>query len=1142
MTTDDSNTENNIQNDSVTKIADDQPKPMKHPAYRKWLYRTLLGSVLVIPPVAYEAWQSPLQSWYFNGVAEGRFATKTVTDPKIFPPAQGPFDIRRGYNKFPEYDRNLTKDGKWKLQSAAPWQDRNVFGLRLNLLNDEAPQAGVHILDNTGKSIYKARFPLNVYSSFDDIPPVLIKSLLFVENAELLENHPPEQNPAVEWDRFGKAAFLQAVEAIGIKGNYPGASTAAVQKEKYKYSPNGNTGHGFKGHQEKFRQMATATARSYKDGPTTIEARQEIALDYINTIPLSSHPAFGDVEGLGDGLTIWFGRDFEQVNHLLKKPEKDMTPEELAEAGKAFREAFYIALSIKKPSDYLLYTRGRQELSDRVDKLLPVLAKEGIISPALMESALKAKLEFSNVAEMRKKLAVPHNKTVISLRTELMNAVGVDCGLYCLDRLDATAKSTINKQASDDVFKFIDGLHDPEKAKEAGIIGYQLLKEEGLEDITYSVTLYEAGKDANYLRVQTDTYQGALNLNEGSKLQLGSTAKLRTLVSYLEAISFLHDKYSALPVDELAKLKEQKRDNLTNWAIEYLQEAHSAETPDLSLRAMLDASMERRYSANPGETFFTGGGIHRFHNFKSEENGRVPTVKESLQNSHNLPFVRIMRDVINNIMTHQMDIAADIYDNPDQPQRQKYLSMFIDSEGEKFLFDAWKAQKDKDLEGIFDTLVAKKADRPTKQSAALFRIIFPQASLEEMSRALLKISYAKQENALSPNHADYAKNLEDYIAQRMGEKDTLKDMQYMYDMYAPGKFNLNDLAYITKIHPLSIWLAQQKVQGQDLSWQEAYQKSTAKDASGQSVMSEVYSWLMKPHKIAAQNKRIRITIEEIAFTHLHKMWKKNGFAFDRMVPSLGSALGDSGDTPAALSEFVGIITNDGLRKPSLRFTELTLAPQTDQRTREYSRTPRAATQVIPKEVAQITLEAMQSVVSEGTARRIGMPTLSDGRPLIIGGKTGTGDNREKSFSRGGGLRTAEVKNRTATFVFEITEPVSGKKFFGTVLAYVDGAAAAKHKFTSALPSQIEKNLLKILQPYLDEVCALPEPKPEPIAPQKASPTTKSDQGLIPIFTLESSIPDTLWFTPAYKIKEPEAVRPPYAAGQNTGYSPSVLKP
>ena len=60
---------------------------------------------------------------------------------------------------------------------------------------------------------------------------------------------------------------------------------------------------------------------------------------------------------------------------------------------------------------------------------------------------------------------------------------------------------------------------------------------------------------------------------------------------------------------------------------------------------MLDAAMQRRYSSNPGERFFTGGGVHTFSNFQRSDNGKNPTVEDAVTTSNNLAFIRIMRDI-----------------------------------------------------------------------------------------------------------------------------------------------------------------------------------------------------------------------------------------------------------------------------------------------------------------------------------------------------------------------------------------------------------------------------------------------------------------------------------------------------------------
>ena len=155
------------------------------------------------------------------------------------------------------------------------------------------------------------------------------------------------------------------------------------------------------------------------------------------------------------------------------------------------------------------------------------------------------------------------------------------------------------------------------------------------------------------LRVQADTYDRPLNINEGTKLELGSTAKLRTLATYLELVEGLHRQYAHLPASALGSLPVHPRDRLTRWAIAYL-----VATQDRSLPAMLDAFMSRSYSASPDESFFTGGGLHRFENFDAKDDSRVTTVREAFQRSINLVFIRLMRDLVDHLTFQRRELAG----------------------------------------------------------------------------------------------------------------------------------------------------------------------------------------------------------------------------------------------------------------------------------------------------------------------------------------------------------------------------------------------------------------------------------------------------------------------------------------------------
>jgi hypothetical protein len=115
------------------------------------------------------------------------------------------------------------------------------------------------------------------------------------------------------------------------------------------------------------------------------------------------------------------------------------------------------------------------------------------------------------------------------------------------------------------------------------------------------------------------------------------------------------------------------------------------------------------------------------------------------------------------------------------------------------------------------------------------------------------------------------------------------------------------------------------------------------------------------------------------------------------------------------------------------------------------------------EVAAAVRGELFAVAETGTARRIrGALVGSDGAPLRVGGKTGTGDNHSKVFGPGGKLLASRVTSRTATFAFLI-----GNRFFGVITAHVMGERAAEYEFTSSLAVQVLRALGPSLAVVLD---------------------------------------------------------------------------
>ena len=54
---------------------------------------------------------------------------------------------------------------------------------------------------------------------------------------------------------------------------------------------------------------------------------------------------------------------------------------------------------------------------------------------------------------------------------------------------------------------------------------------------------------------------------------------------------------------------------------------------------------------------------------------------------------------------------------------------------------------------------------------------------------------------------------------------------------------------------------------------------------------ESYAWLFRTRHKGAQDRRIRILLEEEAFVRIHEAWRRLGYPIDSLVPSYATAIG-----------------------------------------------------------------------------------------------------------------------------------------------------------------------------------------------------------------------------------------------------------
>jgi membrane peptidoglycan carboxypeptidase len=997
-----------------------------------------LGIVGIIAKLGYSEIQtSKYQAYYLSEISKQlSFKLENKPSDAIRYPTHGPYDQRLGYTLLSDQIDRLQKAGFGVSAQASlsPMMLSLMDEYGLFPLYHEKNQAGLRLVDERENPLFTAVYPTYGYPSFDDIPPIILHTLLFIENRELLDEKYKSVNPAVEWERLGFAVLQMMAKKLGADVNVPGGSTLATQLEKYRHSPNGYT----ESIVEKIRQMASASIRAYLLGADTRQMRRQIALAYLNTMPLAASEKSGEVHGLGDGLVSWFGADFKETNQILAE-QAVKTPNPSPEQAKAYREVLSILLSQRRPT-YLLGA-GYDALQNLTDSYLRLLANQGVISSELRDAALAIKLERVPKSSSHY-IFVTEQKTQNVLRARLAQNLGVKTN-YDLDRLDLTVKTTLNYDVQKQVNMALRKLSDSANARAAGLFGERMLNPDtDLNPIIYSLMLFERSNQGNLLRIQTDNYDQPLDINEGIRLDLGSTAKLRTLVHYLELVADIYQVYQGQSPQDLAKVELHPRDYLSAWVIEQLRAR-----PKMTVEDILNQSLERQYSASPAEYFYTGGGVHHFNNFTDDDDFKVMTVRDGLRNSVNLVFIRMMRDLTYHHLYKPEGIARWL-ESPDDNKRKEYLTRFADREGLVYLRRFYSKYKGKNTDDNLETLTQKVFAKPSRLTM-LYESIYPDRDVQSLTTYL-------QEHLPATVLAN-------------------ENIDTLFYKYSSENFDLQDQGYITKVHPLELWMVQ---------YLSKHPNATRDEVIAASVdeRQNVYLWLFKNMHHYAQQRRIMTLLEDDAFKQIHDAWERLGYPFASLTPSYATAIGASGDRPAALAELIGIINNDGIRLPAVRFSHLHYAKATPYET-ILDKTPETGQQVLLPEVAHAARSALIGVVANGTAGRLnGVYKDESGKPLAVGGKTGTGDHRKEKWGAGGQLIESKFVSRAATFTFFL-----GDRFFGVITAYVTGDNAESYHFTSSLPVQI----LKFLEPTLSPLLYKSNLKSTPIAQALDSNETKN---------------------------------------------------
>jgi len=108
---------------------------------------------------------------------------------------------------------------------------------------------------------------------------------------------------------------------------------------------------------DKFQQISSASLRAYLGGEKTFVSSRQIALDYINSVPLAAIPDYGEIFGLGDGLWAWYASELKDIAKILNSNDLANGPILIEEKAVAVKQVLSLFIAHRRPTDLLLRNR-----------------------------------------------------------------------------------------------------------------------------------------------------------------------------------------------------------------------------------------------------------------------------------------------------------------------------------------------------------------------------------------------------------------------------------------------------------------------------------------------------------------------------------------------------------------------------------------------------------------------------------------------------------------------------------------------------------------------------------------------------------------------------------------------------------------
>jgi len=177
---------------------------------------------------------SAVEAWLLPRLAARlTWSVRPGTSHGIVFPRSGPLDHGRGYDALPDFSRRLRSSGYHIAEQAR-------FSPGLILLTwigipppyHEPVRAGLLVRGADRSVLYDATQHEQQWRRAEDVPPIVVRTLLFMEDRQLGDGASPHSNPAVDWGRYVKATVLYGGSRLGLPLRVEGGSTLPVQLEK----------------------------------------------------------------------------------------------------------------------------------------------------------------------------------------------------------------------------------------------------------------------------------------------------------------------------------------------------------------------------------------------------------------------------------------------------------------------------------------------------------------------------------------------------------------------------------------------------------------------------------------------------------------------------------------------------------------------------------------------------------------------------------------------------------------------------------------------------------------------------------------------------------------------------------------------